>query len=189
MARSGGCAVFTTTGKETAPARGQAEAILGPMPGAARHDSDVGWQSAAAAAINFCVKVACFEITSGQTNGLGTDGALRPKFRGGSTVGFLIADRFILLRIQGWPNLESGVAYFSQYRSGPLARDHASAGAYRDHPYFTAGEADFKVDKVSRNEPKPAIAPAPAALPAPSPASASPAVPAADSSVSDRPAG
>jgi len=35
----------------------------GLMPGAARHDSDVGSRSAAA--INFCVKVACFEITSG----------------------------------------------------------------------------------------------------------------------------
>jgi hypothetical protein len=32
------------------------------MPGAARHDFDVGLRSAAA--INFCVKVACFEITS-----------------------------------------------------------------------------------------------------------------------------
>jgi hypothetical protein len=35
----------------------------GLMPGTARHDSDVGSRSAAA--INFCVKVACFEITSG----------------------------------------------------------------------------------------------------------------------------
>jgi hypothetical protein len=33
------------------------------MPGAARHGSHVGAQSATA--INFCVKMACFEITSG----------------------------------------------------------------------------------------------------------------------------
>jgi hypothetical protein len=44
---------------------GQAEAVLGTSAGGAiRHDSDVGLP--AAAAINFCVKVAYFEIASGQ---------------------------------------------------------------------------------------------------------------------------
>ncbi len=50
--------------KESTPARGRAGVdALKCRDGGTRHDSDVGWRSAAA--INFCVKVACFEITSG----------------------------------------------------------------------------------------------------------------------------
>jgi hypothetical protein len=54
---NGGVAFRNANGQKKRPQLGgQAEAVLGLMPGAARQDSNVGSRSAVA--INFCVKVA-----------------------------------------------------------------------------------------------------------------------------------